>query len=77
MNRPRVMLPVKKRLLLAPVRRFSITKPAPVKAQHSLLEVGSYYLGKGIILFTMFYCGMNWWHYREMRLKDEEENKDE
>lgn len=78
MNRPRVMLPMKKRLLLSPARRFSVIKTPDrqiVKA-HSLLDVGSYYLGKGIVFFTMFYCGMNWWHYREMRIKEEEKDKD-
>lgn len=30
-------------------------------------ETSSYIIGKGIILFTMFYCTMNWWRYRRER----------
>lgn len=44
----------------------------------SMVEEVSYYVGKGIMLFTMFYCGMNWYHYREVRkqMEEDEENKD-
>ena len=31
----------------------------------------SYYVGKSIILFTMFYCGLNWMHYRDLRKKND------
>lgn len=27
----------------------------------------SYYVGKSIILFTLFYCSMNWFYYRNTR----------
>ena len=40
-------------------------------------EVTSYFVGKGIILFTMFYCSMNWWHYKRMREEIEKENEKE
>ena len=30
-----------------------------------------YIIAKGIILFTLFYATMNWWHYRSLR-KDSE-----
>lgn len=33
---------------------------------HDVVEL-SYYVGKGITLFTMFYCTLNWWHYKRMR----------
>lgn len=36
----------------------------------------SYVAGKSVILFTMFYCGLNWLHYRNMRImQDQEEDK--
>jgi len=35
-------------------------------------ETSSYIIGKGIILFTMFYCTMNWWRYRREREEAEE-----
>ena len=38
----------------------------------SIVEM-SYYLGKGIILYTMFYCGLNYFMYKQMR---EEYEKD-
>lgn len=28
------------------------------------LEFSSYIVGKGVILFTLYYCTMNWWYYR-------------
>lgn len=39
------------------------------------LEQVSYYVGKSIVLFTMFYCGLNWLHYRDLRKKREEDNE--
>jgi hypothetical protein len=37
----------------------------------------SYFVGKSIILFTMFYCTLNWAHYRSLRkeIEKEDENK--
>lgn len=35
-----------------------------------------YFVSKGVILFTMFYCSMNWWHYRRMRDDFEKERCD-
>lgn len=35
----------------------------------------SYYLGKGIILYTMFFCGLNYFLYRSLR--EEQEKNDE
>lgn len=37
----------------------------------------TYYTGKTIILFTMFYCGLNWTHYRYLRKKDDEDKDKE
>lgn len=32
----------------------------------------SYFVGKSIILFTMFYCGLNWLHYRDLTSKKDD-----
>ena len=47
--------------------------PAPPKASVDPVEV-SYFVGKSIILFTMFYCGLNWAHYREIRKQLEKDD---
>ena len=41
------------------------------------IEYASYLVGKSIILFTMFYCTLNWWHYRQInkQIADEEKNE--
>ncbi len=39
------------------------------------LIIGSYYLGKSITLFTMFFCSLNYLYYKNLREK-EEKNKD-
>ena len=51
--------------LVAPVRAISTP---------DWMEV-SYFVGKSVILFTMFYSGLNWLHYRELRKREEEDNK--
>jgi hypothetical protein len=38
-----------------------------------IVEYNSYILTKGVLLFTFFYCSLNWLHYRDMRKRDEEE----
>lgn len=48
----------------------------PVKSIVSDIDNVSYYVGQSIILFTMFYCGLNWAHYRDQRKKLEEESQD-
>lgn len=46
-------------------------RPRAPRALGGLEEV-SYYVGKSIILFTAFYCSLNWMHYRNLRKKHEE-----
>lgn len=49
-----------------------------IKTQASLvetLEYSSYIIGKGIIVFTMFYCSLNWLHYKNLREQNEKDNK--
>lgn len=41
------------------------------------LNTTSYFIGKGIILFTMFYCTLNWAYYRGLRKEYEQEEKDD
>jgi hypothetical protein len=41
------------------------------------LEYDIYVIGKSVILFTMFYCSMNWYYYRKMREEIEKEDDDE
>ena len=50
------------------------TRGRDVKVQSSTIETVTYIVGKGIILFTMFYCGLNWMYYRDIRIKSEEED---
>ena len=38
-------------------------------------ETISYYVGKSVIMFTMFYCSLNWLHYRRLREEEEKSNK--
>lgn len=63
------------RPLVAPERVVQYKKEVYV-AKASMIEEVSYYVGKGIVLFTMFYCGMNWYHYRDLRKRMEEEDRD-
>jgi hypothetical protein len=41
----------------------------------TILSDNSYLFGKSIILFTMFYCSMQWYTYRSIR-KEIEKKKD-
>jgi len=50
-------------------------KLVKVKALPIDLDFSSYIVGKGIILFTMSYCAMNWYFYRRTREDLEEKNK--
>lgn len=52
-----------------PVKHVGVS---PLRALPNV-EVMSYFAGKSIILFTMFYCSMNWLHYRNLR-KSYEDN---
>jgi hypothetical protein len=37
----------------------------------------SYFTGKSIILFTLFYCSLNWLHYRDLRKRFDDDENDE
>ena len=53
------------------VRRKPISKHAQAYMQN--YEIVS----QGIVYFTMLYCSMNWWHYRELRNRVEEKTLEE
>lgn len=58
-------------------KRFDSVQPRDVKTQDALMDslvTSSYFVGKGIILFTMFYCTLNWAHYRSIRKELEKED---
>ena len=62
------------------VRRLAQPKrivSSPVRAVVSgpdWMEV-SYFAGKSVILFTMFYSWLNWLHYRQLRKRQDEDKK--
>ena len=58
----------KKPFLPKSPRRFIIPRASGID-----WEFSSYIVGKGIILFTLYYCTMNWWYYRRT---GEDMNKD-
>lgn len=48
-----------------------------VRAIPQDIETISYFVGKSVILFTMFYCTLNWHYYRTQRKQQEKhDNKD-
>lgn len=47
----------------------------PCKASIQDIQTVTYFVGKGIILFTMFYCTLNWWFYKTEREREEERDK--
>jgi hypothetical protein len=50
-------------------RRKTIASPSNkvvTKVSIADVEYVSYLIGKSIILFTMFYCSLNWWHYHQI-----------
>jgi hypothetical protein len=56
----------------------SISRVVTTKANIAETAVdASYYIGKGIILFTMFYTGLNYFHYKKLREDIEKSNKDD
>jgi len=56
-----------------PKRTEKLLRPRPSVV--SDVNTISYFVGKSIILFTMFYCGMNWYHYRSIRKDVEKDDK--
>lgn len=62
-------------------RHIKLARPVvnPVKALDPFtigVVHGSEIAGKGIGLFVLFYCTMNWWYYRRTREDLEKKGKD-
>lgn len=66
-----------RRAVPRPQQRIRHMTPRP-----SLLEDANnfassmYYVSKGVILFTMFYCSMNYFYYRRQREEMEKQDKE-
>jgi hypothetical protein len=74
-RRPTVLMRVPVRPVLIPVVRH--VGPAPLRVHHVLMDpTTAYLISKSILLFTLFFCTMNWAHYRALRPKDKD-NDDE
>ena len=56
--------------------RDSLSFVSNVATDLHVLDAGTYIVGQGIVLFTMFYCSMNWLYYKRMR-EDIEKNSDD
>jgi hypothetical protein len=61
---------------------YKIIKRLPTKHKASLQDIDSllltsYFVGKSITLFTMFYCSLNWWYYRSLQDRDRHDDDDE
>jgi len=59
------------RTILPPPHR-SVKRPAV----DSVDSTTTYYVGKSIILFTLFYTSMNWMYFRGIRKEIERDEKD-
>jgi hypothetical protein len=65
-------------------RRFSNLRPKTymsrsVKCNTGIYEninIVSFYVGKSIMLFTMFYCGLNYFYYKEQHEKNKNKDND-
>lgn len=67
--KPKLAVRCPVRPITTPRRRIS-PKATPL----DVTEI-SYFVGKGIILFTLYYCSLNWMHYRRVRKEAEEKEK--
>lgn len=70
------------------VQPKAVVKPAPtvwIRRNHEVnrrpkslasdIGFATHIVGKGIILFTMFYCSLNWLHYRELNKENDTKTK--
>lgn len=69
-SRPRVLQPVRNvrpRSASPSVQKQVAVPRAGLLESVNDLANSAHLASKGVILFTMFYCSMNWMHYRRMR----------
>jgi hypothetical protein len=52
----------------------STKRRSHVSLQSLPIDTVSYFIGKSIILFTLFYCTLNWSYYRRLRKDHEDDN---
>lgn len=81
MYRTTVTKPLAKQGRTKTVRRLVVVKPPTTtyqRAMNSDIVTTSYFIGKGITLFTFFYTSLNWWMYKQQRqeFEDDETDKD-
>lgn len=57
------------------VKPVIYTRDLKVNAIGDITDI-TYYVGKGIILFTFFYTSLNYFHYKKLR-EDQEKNEDD
>jgi hypothetical protein len=69
---PRSIVIPSRQLLRHPivVKRNLTTKAFPID-----LDFSSYIIGKGIIVFTLTYCSLNWYFYKRTREDIDDNNK--
>lgn len=60
-------------VIRVPPRRVPHAPPGASAAE--TVDTVSYLVGKSIILFTMFYCTLNWAHYRDLRKRDQDKEE--
>jgi hypothetical protein len=56
------------------VSTINVRKHAPRALNHDMVTM-SYFVGKGITLFTMFYTSLNWLMYKQHNDNNKEEDK--
>ncbi len=60
------------------MRKVSAKPPTTIqRAINSDIVTTSYFVGKGITLFTFFYTSLNWWMYKQQRKEIEADETDE
>lgn len=59
--------PLCHRFFVRPVRLRVLSTKASILESVNQLANDMHIVSKEVILFTMFYCSMNWWYYRRMR----------
>lgn len=69
-NKPIHNVVSRKNILIKPTFNKRIVK---TRISSDVIINTSYLVGKSIILYTMFYCSLNWYHYYNLR-KDLEKN---